>query len=277
MMPLATACTFLFVPGNRPERFAKAFAAGADAVVIDLEDAVAPDDKAAARDALAQAWPALAEADRARVLVRINAQGSAWHADDLVLLRRLGIVGAMVSKAETSEGLAAVAAALGPEGVLVPLVESAAGLNAVQALARAPQVLRLAFGHLDYMADLGMACEPPETELTSARHALVLASRLAGVAPPVDGVTVSTGDVGLITTDAQRSRRGGFGGKLCIHPAQVAPVQAAFAPTDVELAWSRRVVEAAATQGGAFRLDGRMVDPPVVSLAMRTLARVRSG
>jgi citrate lyase subunit beta / citryl-CoA lyase len=277
MMPLATACTFLFVPANRPERFAKAFAAGADAVVIDLEDAVAPDDKAAARDALAQAWPALAEADRARVLVRINALGSAWHADDPVLLRRLGIGGAMVSKAETPEGLAAVAAALGPEGVMVPLVESAAGLDAVQALARAPQVLRLAFGHLDYMADLGMACEPPETELAPARHALVLASRLAGVAPPIDGVTVSTSDVGLITTDAQRSRRGGFGGKLCIHPAQVGPVQAAFAPTEAELTWSRRVVEAAATQGGAFRLDGRMVDPPVVLLAMRTLARVRSG
>lgn len=274
MTTLAHACTFLFVPANRPERFAKAFAAGADAVIIDLEDAVAPDDKATARDALARAWPALAESDRARVLVRINAQGSAWHADDIALLSQLRVAGAMVSKAETREGLAAVAAALGPTSMLVPLVESAAGLDAVKALASAPQVLRLAFGHLDYMADLGMACEPPETELVPARHAIVLASRLAGIAPPVDGVTVSTSDVDLIAADAQRSRRGGFTGKLCIHPAQVAPVRAAFLPSNDERAWAQRVIDATAGEAsGAIRVDGRMVDAPVIALARRVLAQ----
>lgn len=272
---LAQAKTFLFVPANRPERFAKALASGADAVIIDLEDAVAPDDKPAARDALVQAWPGIDRARRHHILIRINARDTRWRAGDLAVLSALRVAGAMVPKAETADELAVVAAALGPGCVLVPLVESAAGLVAVQALARAPQVLRLAFGHLDYQVDLGMACDGDSDELAliPARHAIVLASRVAGLAPPLDGVTQNTVDTAVARADAQRARRAGFGGKLCIHPAQVAPVRSAFVPGADELAWAQRVLTAAASAGGgAVSLDGRMVDAPVIALARRVLA-----
>lgn len=270
---LAHARTFLFVPATRPDRFAKALASGADAVIIDLEDAVAPADKGSARQALVQAWPGIGSADRHRLLIRINARGTDWQAGDLTALAALGVTGVMVPKAETAADLITVAAALGPHCVLVPLVESAAGLMAVTALAGAPQVLRLAFGHLDYQVDLGMACDGAEVELIPARHAIVLASRVAGLPPALDGVTQDTGDATVAQADARRARRAGFGGKLCIHPAQVALVRSAFVPGADELAWAQRVLTAAASAGGrAFSLDGRMVDAPVIALAHRVLA-----
>ncbi len=273
--PLALARTFLFVPATRPERFAKALASGADAVIIDLEDAVAPADKLAARQMLAQAWPGFSMAERARVLVRVNAGATAWHGDDLTLLGQLGVAGAVLPKAESVAHLAHVAAVLGSACTLLPLIESVAGLDAADALAHSPQVLRLAFGNLDFQADAGMACGPDEAELQPVRLVLVLASRRAQLASPVDGVTPGTQDTVQLALDAARGRRGGFGGKLCIHPLQVAVVNAAFAPSAAELDWARRVVAAfEAGGGGVFSLDGRMVDAPVLRLAQRTLAWV---
>ena len=278
---LATARSFLFVPANRPERFAKALASGAHAVIIDLEDAVAPADKALARVQLADAFRQLAAPERARLLVRINASGTPWHDDDLKLLQLLaaqGLAGVMLPKAETAADLQRVARAVGPACALLPLVESVAGLDAADALAGAPQVLRLAFGNLDFQADAGLACGPDEAELVPVRLAVVLASRRASLVAPVDGVTPGTQDSVQLQMDAARSRRGGFGAKLCIHPAQVASVNAAFAPGEAELAWAQRVLGAfEAAGGGVFSLDGRMVDGPVVRLARQTLAAARAS
>ena len=274
---IARATTFLFVPATRPERIGKALASGAGAVVVDLEDAVAPGEKAAARTALLAAVKALEPAQRARLLARANAAGTPWHTDDVAAVAACvaqGLAGAMLAKAESAAVLAAVARALGPQGLLVPLVESNAGLDALDALAQAPQVVRLAFGHLDFQVDLGMECAADEAELLPVRMALVRASRRAGLAAPVDGVTTATEDLQRLAEDTARSRRMGFGGKLCIHPAQVAPVQAAFAPDPAALIWARRVLDEAPAHGGAvFRLDGRMVDAPVLALAARLVAR----
>lgn len=274
--PLALARSFLFVPATRPERFAKALASGADAVIIDLEDAVAPGEKAQARQLLAQAWPGLAAAGRARVLVRVNAGNTAWHGDDLNLLgglAGLGVAGVVLAKAEHAAQLSHVAAVLGPACALVPLIESVAGLDAADTLARCPQVLRLAFGNLDFQADAGLVCGPDEAELTAVRLALLLASRRAQLPSPIDGVTADTQDTAQLARDVLRSRSGGFGAKLCIHPAQVAAVNAAFTPSPAEIDWARRVVAASeAGSGGVVSLDGRMVDAPVLRLAQRTLA-----
>ena len=271
---LASARSFLFVPADRPERYAKALASGADAVIIDLEDAIAPADKLAARQALARSVPSLSAAERARLLVRINAVASEWHGDDLVALQNLGPIALMVSKAEAAANLAEIAAAMGPACALLPLIESVAGLDAIDALAACPQVLRLVFGHLDFQADAGLACGADESELVPVRLAIVLAARRAGLAAPVDGVSPGTRDTVQLGLDAARSRRGGFGGKLCIHPAQVAVVNAAFTPSAEELDWARRVQAAfTAAGGGVFSLDGRMVDAPVLRLAQRTLAQ----
>ena len=271
---LASARSFLFVPADRPERYAKALASGADAVIVDLEDAIAPAAKLAARQALVQAVPSLSAAERGRLLVRINAAGTPWHADDLAALRNLGPMALMVSKAEATANLAGIAAAMGPACALLPLIESVAGLDAIDALAACPQVLRLVFGHLDFQADAGLACGVDEAELVSVRLAIVLASRRASLAAAVDGVSPGTRDTAQLELDAARSRRGGFGGKLCIHPAQVALVNAAFTPGAAEIEWARRVQAAfTAAGGGVFSLDGRMVDAPVLRLAQRTLAQ----
>ncbi|WP_367067086.1 CoA ester lyase [Oryzisolibacter sp. LB2S] len=274
---LAQACSFLFVPATQPERIPKALASGADMVIADWEDAVAPADKDGARAALLEAVAQLADAERARLLVRINAEGTPWFADDLQALSRLtalGLAGAVSPKAERIEALQAVARAAGPGAALLPLVESVAGLAAVDALAAAPQVARLAFGHLDFQVDAGMACDADEAELLPMRMALVLASRRAGVAAPIDGVTVDTQDPARMAQDAARARRMGFGGKLCIHPAQVAVLHAAFDPNAAAVAQALRVQQALQQAGGGVCvLDGRMVDAPVLAQARQTLAR----
>ncbi|WP_404301178.1 HpcH/HpaI aldolase/citrate lyase family protein [Alicycliphilus denitrificans] len=274
---LAQACSFLFVPATQPERLPKALASGADMVIADWEDAVAPADKPAARAALIQAVAALDGAQRARVLVRINAEGTPWFADDLQALAQLmaqGLAGAVVPKAESIATLQTVAQAAGPQAALLALVESVPGLYAVDALATAPQVARLAFGHLDFQVDAGMACGADEAELLPMRMAVVLAARRAGMAAPLDGVTVDTRNPERMAVDAARARRMGFGGKLCIHPAQVPVLHAAFDPDEASVAHARRVQQALQEAGGGVCvLDGRMVDAPVLAQARQTLER----
>ena len=251
------ARSWLFVPGSRPERFDKALAAGAGAVIIDLEDAVAPADKQRARDAVA-AWLL----PRHAVVLRINSADSPWFDADLALCGRPGVAAVMCPKAEHVDTLAAVAQA--GARALLPLVESAAGIAALDALAAAPGVQRLAFGSIDLQADLGMR-DATEDELLCFRTAIVLASRRAGIGAPIDGVTTAIDDGARLQADVQRARRLGFHGKLCIHPKQVAAVNALFAPTIEEVAWARRVLDAAAAAGGAaIAIDGKMIDRPVL-------------
>lgn len=267
--------SFLFVPGDRPERFDKACAAGADAVIVDLEDAVAPAAKDLARANLA-AWlapqhPAHLPAHQPThrpVFVRINSAGSAWFRDDLALCGHPGVAGIVLPKAEQVADLAALAAA-GAMAIL-PLVESALGVWNAAELARAPRVRRLLFGAIDFCLDAGI--EEGHEQLLYARSHLVLVSRVAGIEAPVDGVTTALDDPAVVRADTLRARALGFGGKLCIHPQQVGPVNEAFAPTAAELAWARRVMAAAEASGGAaVALDGRMVDRPVILLARRML------
>jgi len=276
MKLIASARSFLFVPANRPERYAKALASGAGAVIIDLEDAVAPAAKMAARTNLADGFGRLLATDRTRVLVRINAAGTPWHADDIALvtlLSELDLGGVLLPKAEAAADLVQLVASVGPDCDVLPMIESAAGLAALDALTACAGVTRLVFGNLDFQADLGMACGPDEVELQPVRLAMVLASRRAGLSAPVDGVTPGTSDAVQLQLDAARSRRSGFGAKLCIHPAQIATVHAALGPTASELDWARRVVAGSAKAGGAvFTLDGRMVDAPVIRLAEQVLA-----
>jgi citrate lyase subunit beta/citryl-CoA lyase len=264
--------TYLFVPGNRPERFAKALASGADAVVLDLEDAVAADAKDEARAAVAE-WLAHADpADRARTSVRINDTASPEHAVDLAALAAAGLSAVMLSKAETPEQVAAVRAALGPVAVLA-LIETARGVGQAGAVAAADGVTRLVFGTLDLALDLDLEIEQVSDGLGYAAGRLAVASRLAGMPGPVAGVTPQLDDPGRLLADLAWSRRHGFAAKLCIHPAQVEPIHTALAPDAAALAWAHRVLAAERATPGAARLDGRMIDRPVVRQAHRTLAR----
>ena len=263
-----TARSYLFVPGNRPERYAKACAAGADAVIVDLEDAVPPAEKASARDALA-AW---LDDPAQPVLVRINAADTPWFRDDLALCAKAGVAGIVLPKAESADDIAAVAAA-GARAIL-PLVESARGFWHAHALAHATGVERLVFGTIDFCLDLGLV-ESSE-QLQYFRSQLVLVSRLAGIAAPVDGVTTAFDDPSAIDADTLRARHGGFGAKLCIHPRQVGHVNRGFAPTPDELSWAGRVLAAAdASAGAAVAVDGKMVDLPVLAMARRMVAEAQ--
>jgi citrate lyase subunit beta / citryl-CoA lyase len=275
---LTNARSFLFVPASQPDRFAKALATSADAVIFDLEDAVAPAAKASARQALADAFVHFSPAQRQRSLVRINASDSDEYTEDTALVAALaaqGLAGVVVPKAQDPQDLASLAKAVGDTCHLIPLIESVAGLDAANALAKAPGVVRLAFGHLDFQLDAGMQAGADEAELTAIRVDMVLAARRADIAAPIDGVSVDIQDPEQLASDIARSQRLGFTGKLCIHPKQVSDVNAAWTPSAEAVSWAQRVVAGAqATTQGAFSLDGKMVDAPVIAKAHKILALV---
>jgi len=270
--PLGYSSNFLFVPGTRPDRFLKALDSGADTVVLDLEDAVAEEEKVNARNAIRAAWPSFTQEQKQRLAIRSNSPGSKFYSADLILAQDLSVTCLVIPKSESLDQINGAAAIL-PNTAIVPMIETAIGLSKINEIANSNQVLRLALGNLDLQADLGMVCDPQETQLQTARFQIVLASHLARIAPPIDGVTPSTDDVTRITDDAQRAKAMGFGGKLCIHPKQVPIVKATFMPTADETAWANRVIEAdTASKGGTVKLDGRMIDRPAVLLARRTIA-----
>jgi citrate lyase subunit beta/citryl-CoA lyase len=268
--------TYLFVPGNRPERFAKALAYGADAVVLDLEDAVAPPDKDAARDAVGQFLAAASAEQHAHLVLRINDEATQWFDADLLLLAQAPGCSLMLPKAEQPATLVRVRAAC-PGAPMLALVESARGVLNAEALAECEGVSRLVFGTIDYALDLDLdlSADPAvgDIGLDHAAARLALASRAAGLPAPVAGVTPDIDDETRLLADFARARAHGFGAKLCIHPKQVAPIHAALVPSATELDWARRVVAAAEGSQGAVKVDGRMVDKPVLQRALRLLAR----
>ena len=269
--PLVFSSNFLFVPGTRPERFSKALDSGADAVVLDLEDAVPEEGKEEARNAIRAAWPGFTHEQKNRLVIRTNSPGTKFYAADLILAQELNVSCILIPKSESLDQINGAALIL-PNTAIIPMIETALGLDHLSEIANSNQVIRLALGNLDLQADLGMVCDQDETELQTARYQIVLASRLAQIAPPIDGVTPSTDDAARISNDAQRAKRMGFGAKLCIHPKQVSLVKAAFMPSVQEITWAQRVIEADKNaKGGAVKLDGRMIDRPVVLLAKRTI------
>lgn len=267
--------TYLFVPGTRPERFAKALASGADCVLLDLEDAVAADQKLQARQAIAQWFAGAAQADTARIAVRINDAASPHFGDDLRALRACGCTQVVLPKAEASWQIDVVTGAV-PGARVLALIESARGVAQVDGVAASSGVARLLFGTLDFALDLDMDIADDGSGLAYAASRIAIASRVAGLPAPVAGVTPQLDDSARLLADLAQARRLGFGAKLCIHPSQVAPIHAALQPTEQALDWARRVLAAEAASPGAARLDGRMVDRPVVLQAQRTLALARA-
>ncbi|MGB3288829.1 MAG: CoA ester lyase [Burkholderiaceae bacterium] len=259
----------LFVPASRPERFAKALAAGADAVIIDLEDAVEHEAKAVARRHVrefAQANP------QASFFVRVNAAPTPWFDDDMALCRELpALAGILLPKAESAEQVGKAYAAGKP---VLPIVESAAGVLALDELASAKGVERLSFGSLDLMLELGATPDTVGAQLLldHIRCRILLHSATHRLAQPWDGVYPNFADKDGLAVVARQVRDMGFGGMLCIHPAQVAVIHSVFSPSAADLDWARRVVAMAQETGKlAFQLDGKMVDAPVIERARRML------
>lgn len=282
-----TAVTALFVPGDRPDRYAKAAASGADLVIIDLEDAVAPSGKDAAR---ASVRSALGAGATLRALVRINDPRTPAGAADLATVGALGtepghgVIGVMVPKVGRIEDLRAVIETVAPPPspggpvsaddvhrlAVVALIESALGVAEVRALAVLPGLTRLAFGALDFALDVGADVEALTGQV--ARAQVVIASRAAGLPAPWESPSTSLSDTRLIEESSRAARVLGFGGRLCIHPAQLEPVRAGFAPSDDDVAWARRVAGAG---DAVSRVGDEMVDRPVLERARAILRRVR--
>ena len=268
---LRRARSFLFVPGDRPERFEKASASGADVVILDLEDAVAPAEKPAARSHV------IAHLGSARTptAVRINEPGTPEGDADLAAMGTLEAPVAVVVAKATAASLSRLTDRLPPGSVLLPLIESAAGVLDAPGIAITPGVVRLMLGHLDLAAELGIDPDDSRT-LAPARFAVVAASAAAGIAPPVDGVCTEVRDIEQVRHAALASLAAGFPAKLCIHPAQVEIVHEALLPSAAELERARRIVEAT-SDGGVAVVDGAMVDRPVRLRAEAVLARAGEG
>jgi citrate lyase subunit beta/citryl-CoA lyase len=283
MQPLRS---FLFAPGNHARRVEKALSLDADAVILDLEDAVATAEKRATRDAVTAA---LTRPRRALLYVRVNAVDTEFCYGDLAAIVRPGLDGIILPKVESAAGLATADWLLAqlereqgmvPRAIdLVPIIETARGLNQIDAiLAAGTRVKRVAFGAGDFTLDVNMAWSRGEAELAYARAKIVTASRAAGIEAPFDTVWVDLADEEGLEASARTALGFGFQGKMCIHPNQIGVVNRVFTPSEVEIAFAERVVaafaRAEAEGSAAIQLDGKFIDYPILYRAQRVLEKV---
>jgi citrate lyase subunit beta/citryl-CoA lyase len=262
------ARSWLFVPATRRDRFAKAEASGADRIIIDLEDAVSTDAKDEARESLVDA----ALPTRVPVYVRVNGAPTPWFERDVAVASALRIAGILLPKADSPDDVARAASRLPSAFLIVPIVETAAGVWNVLAVAQAPHVERVVFGALDFQLDTGMSDEGGAYDFIRSRVAI--ASRVAKVGAPIDSVCLSLSDESLIAADAARGRRFGCCGKLCVHPTQVRVSNGIFRPTDEEIQWARSILAERASRpaDAVFSHRGGLVDRPVIERAMQIAA-----
>lgn len=286
--------TLLFAPGNHPRKVEKSLGLSADVVILDLEDAVAIAEKEATRDAVVEALtnrPRSGNGVARRGYVRVNAVDTAWCWGDLKAVVRPGVDGIILPKLESASDLRTVEwvvaqlereRGMAPgEFDILPIIETGRGVAALDSICGAgTRVRRLSFGAGDYTLDLGLEWTDDERELDHARAAIVLASRVAGLEPPLDTVFVHIGRVDALRRSAELALSLGFQGKLCIHPEQVAPVNEVFSPTEEEVAYAERCIEAfrdaEASGSASIQVDGYFVDYPIVEKARRVLERARA-
>ena len=259
--------TYLFVPGDRPDRFGKALTSGADRIIIDLEDSVLADHKMAARDAIAAA-----ALDWQNVIVRINPVDTVHFEFDMSLLRSVPVRMVMLPKTESSDMISRVNRSLDKKCAMLPQIETVKSLFALQDILHADRVDRVAFGHLDFALDLGSSTDTDS--LLYARSQIVHHSRYAEKPAPIDSVTAEFRDTDTVSAEAKAAKNLGFGGKLIIHPAQDLPVKKGFAPSPADIAWAKSVVQIIEKSGsGALAADGSMIDKPVEIRARHIIER----
>lgn len=257
------ARTWLFVPGDRPDRFQKAAASGSDVVICDLEDAVDQSRKETARLAVAE-WLR----NGGRAWVRVNATSTAFAQLDLrEITGAPGLQGIVVPKAADPHDIEKIADRTGTH--ILALIETSIGAMNVHAIASSHSVAGIAFGAIDFATDVNASLD--SSTVAYARSLTVLAGRSAGIAV-IDGVTTDFKHLEKVHHDASETRSLGFTGKLCIHPAQVEVVRNAFQPRIDEVEWARSILARSSGSDGADSLNGKMIDRPIIDRARRILA-----
>ncbi len=278
--------SWLFAPGNHARKVEKVFTVGADAVVLDLEDAVAPEQKAATRATVVEALK-VRPGRASRGYIRVNSSDTDFCYGDLhavigpwldgILLPKvesasqLQMIGWLMAQIERERGMA-----VGGLDIL-PIIETGQGVAAINEIAQAgTRVKRVSFGAGDFTNDMGMVWTADENELSHARSVIALASRVAGLEAPIDTVFINLQDDVHLEQSARTALALGFRGKLCIHPAQIAPVNTVFTPSEEEVARALKHVEAFAAAEAAgsasIQVDGYFVDYPIYEKAQRTLS-----
>lgn len=259
----------LFCPADRPERFRGALEK-ADAVILDLEDAVLPEAKASARGHLIDA-----ELDPERVIVRVNSPGSDAFAEDLAALAETEFRTVMVAKTENAESLAA----FGDRFSLIALCETARGIHAADRIAAHPRVVAMMWGAEDLVASLGgtssRTAEGGYRDIARYARSRVLLEAGAQGKGAIDAVHVDIEDVAGLESEAIDAAASGFVATACIHPSQVAVIRTAYSPDAAGVEWAHGVLAAAESERGVFRFRGRMIDEPVLRHARAVLSRAR--
>lgn len=271
--------TCLYVPGDRPERFGKALASGADAIVLDLEDAVTAARKPEARAHIAE-WVATTDPGRVQVWVRVNP--GALQEEDIQAVAHPRLTGFWLPKvgsaAEVEQVHALLARTPASEAALSAMIETAAGLFAAPAIARAPRVRFLQLGEVDLAADLGIDPGTSGDALLFARSQIVAASVAAGIEPPPAAVSRNFRDLDAFRSDTRTLAGLGFVGRACIHPAQLEPVRVVFTPAPEAVREARAVLTALETaeSGVALDADGFLIDEAVARQARRLVERAET-
>ncbi len=276
--------TVLFTPADDEEKLHGALESEADALFFDLEDGVDPSRRDEARGIAARVLKQAPSRDRP-VLVRVNAPGTGRMEQDVRETAGAGPDGYVVPGVESPEDVRAVRevhrSAAGTEDSLevVPVVETAVGVRRAYDVARAEGVSRLALGSMDLLRDLGARWTPDGRTINPVRSRLVIDSRAAGIEPPLDTVWPRLDDPEGLRAEARRSADMGFQGKMLLHPAQIEPVREAFTPTEDELEWARAVVGAFESREGrgSMTVDGEFVDRPIYERARSILARAEDA
>lgn len=279
---MGAARSFLFVPGDRPEMLAKAATRGADALIVDLEDAVAPSAKQTARQVVSE-WIHGLEGSSPDVWVRVNHPSTAFEAD-VRAVAGPRLAGIMIPKVSTVAELEAAAKLLDDvhdSSRMLPIIETAAGLQRVGALAACRRVHQLMIGELDLSAELGIN-PGHEMALLPLRMQVVVASAAAGLQAPLGPVSPNFQDLAALTTETEALAALGFGSRPAIHPAQVPVFNAVFSPSPAAVARAKHLVELydaalAEGRGAVTDDDGHMVDEAVVKVARRLLEKARSS
>ncbi|WP_241016983.1 CoA ester lyase [Paraburkholderia sp. Ac-20342] len=270
---LETATTFLFVPGDREDRFEKALRSDADVVIIDWEASVITSRKEAARQ---NTISFLKQADGRKIAVRLNPYSGRDFLDDAAALWAIhrSIAGAFLTMVSSPDQVNCSVKALPPSLPLVGMIETAQALIQVDDIAACRPLCRIAFGNMDFQTDLEL---PPEENvgLIYPSSRLIIASRAAGLPGPIAGATENIADLDHFVASARFERNLGFLAKLCVHPSQLAPARQAFAPSEQEIAWAKQVLEATC-DSHAVMIDGRMIDRPVIDRAQKILARAQT-